>query len=55
MVVDDSQVSNVRKLGGGKHCKGPFSLQNTFGVNDFLQKTFNQKIGKFSYKCAYLE
>ncbi len=41
--------------GGKKHYKGPFSLKNTFGVNDFLQKTFNPKIGKFSYKCVYLE
>jgi hypothetical protein len=42
MVVDDSQVSNVRKLKGKLllyiYIKGPFSLQNTFGVSDFLQK-----------------
>ncbi len=61
MVVNDSLVSKVRKGGGGgrqgkkKHYKGRFSLKNTFGVNDFLQKIFKPKIGNFFYKCAYLE
>jgi hypothetical protein len=50
MVVNDSLVSKVKK-----HYKGRFSLKNTFGVNDFLQKIFKPKIGNFFYKCAYLE
>ncbi len=62
MVVDDSQVSNVRKLKGKLllyiyiyilrvHFPSKIHLELVI----FSKKKINPEIGKFSYKCAYLE